>query len=218
MAAFVTRLKKQVPNDFIDDIDLRLLFSNMSSNALRLALKRAVDGGYLITLKKGFYLWTEDHRRRSLSKFAIANKLYSPSYISFESALSYHGLIPEAVYTVTSAHKARKTNTYTTPIGVFSYQYIPDFSLGLGISYEKTVDGNHFLIASAAKALFDLIYVSRKTYSSLRQLEDDLRIDTNELSDQMHDVTPDDIDHLVSAYRKKTTASLGQLLKKELLK
>ena len=34
----------------------------------------------------------------------------------------------------------------------------------------------------------------------------------------MHDVTPDDIDHLVSAYRKKTTASLGQLLKKELLK
>ena len=31
--------------------------------------------------------------------YRLANTICSPSYLSFEFALSYHGLIPEAVYT-----------------------------------------------------------------------------------------------------------------------
>ncbi len=53
--------------------------------------------------------------------FLIANKLYAPSYVSFEMALSYYGLIPEGVYAITSA-TSKKTATFQTPIGKFSYR------------------------------------------------------------------------------------------------
>ena len=40
--------------------------------------------------------------------YRLANTICSPSYLSFEFALSYHGLIPEAVYNFTSATFEKK--------------------------------------------------------------------------------------------------------------
>ena len=43
--------------------------------------------------------------------YRLANTICSPSYLSFEFALSYHGLIPEAVYNFTSATFEKKRNS-----------------------------------------------------------------------------------------------------------
>ncbi|MHA6727321.1 hypothetical protein ACX3PU_04575 [Chryseobacterium sp. A301] len=53
----------------------------------------------LIPLKKGLYVWNSDVLPEN---FSIANTLYAPSYVSVESALSFYGLIPERVFSVSS--------------------------------------------------------------------------------------------------------------------
>ena len=50
--------------------------------------------------------------------------MISPSYISFESALSYRGLIPEAVYTTTSAC-LKRARRFASKVGLFSFTPIP---------------------------------------------------------------------------------------------
>ena len=44
----------------------------------------------LIRLKRGLYETNKD-----ANQLTIANALLAPSYISFETALAYHGMIPE---------------------------------------------------------------------------------------------------------------------------
>ena len=55
--------------------------------------------------------------------YRLANTICSPSYLSFEFALSYHGLIPEAVYNFTSAtFEKKKKKEFKTPFGTFTYR------------------------------------------------------------------------------------------------
>lgn len=105
--------------------------------------------------------------------FFIANKIYSPSYVSFESALSWHGLIPEGVYTITSA-SSLKTNEFKTSIGTFSYRHLkPELMFG----YEL-ISANNFQakIAEPEKAILDFLYLNVKLNSSAEFSE--LRINT----------------------------------------
>jgi predicted transcriptional regulator of viral defense system len=61
----------------------------------------------LIQVKRGLYLSGD---AESYSLKAISGILYGPSYVSFETALSYYGLIPEGVRTVTCAAYAKNKN------------------------------------------------------------------------------------------------------------
>ncbi|WOC53101.1 Transcriptional regulator, AbiEi antitoxin, Type IV TA system (plasmid) [Bergeyella porcorum] len=56
--------------------------------------------GELISLKKGYYIFNQEI---SPERFSIANALYGPSYISMESAFSFYGMIPEQVFSISSA-------------------------------------------------------------------------------------------------------------------
>ncbi len=217
MSSFIQSLKTKIPKKSFDDRDLRIIFRDITPNALRLAIKRAVDAQHLIQLKKGFYVWSAKDMGQPLSKLIVAGKLCAPSYISFESALSYHGLIPEAVYTTTSAHTQRRTKSFTTPLGDFSYQYIPSRSFPLGVRYETNTENDHFMMATPIKALLDLVFVTRKHYLSLVHLEEDLRIERKDLYEKINDLKKDEIKELAHSYRKKTTEGLGKLLIKEFL-
>ena len=68
--------------------------------------------GYIKKLRRGYYIFA-DAILNEAALFLIANRLYMPSYVSFESALSYYGLIPEGVYSVTSAC-GKKTSSFGT--------------------------------------------------------------------------------------------------------
>ena len=50
--------------------------------------------GLIIRLKKGLYVVDPKVSHIVLSTELIANHLYSPSYVSMQTALRYYGLIP----------------------------------------------------------------------------------------------------------------------------
>lgn len=83
---------------------------------------------------------------------------YSPSYISFETALAYYDLIPERVYMIKNAtFKKRKKKRFETKFGIYTYQDVPPKAFPYGKEMIE-VDGYMYLIAKKEKALLDLLY------------------------------------------------------------
>ena len=70
-------------------------------------VKRLLDAGDIVRVKKGLYVFGDAYRRAPVSRELLANLIYGPSYISLDYALAWHGLIPERVTTVTSLPNAR---------------------------------------------------------------------------------------------------------------
>lgn len=110
--------------------------------------------GYLRKITKGYYLFSDVEMEEPVL-FLIANTIYWPSYVSLEMALSYHGLIPESVYSVTSV-TTRVTKRLASPLGAFSYRKIkPELMFG----YTLLPYGKHTVrIAEPEKALLDYFY------------------------------------------------------------
>ena len=163
---------RQYPKPYIRDTELAILLGGTEDRRYSYA-KRAFHKGDLIRLKRGLYLI--DHL--PIDAFEIAQHLYGPSYISLESALSYHGWIPEAVYITTSV-STKKNPTIRTPIGVFSYEHTPVEQFYMSV---EKIDG--FLMAHPWKALADYVYVYRKKWKNLREMMEDLRIERSSIVD-----------------------------------
>ncbi len=89
------------------------------------------------------------------SDLFVANKLYQPSYISLERALSYYGIIPEIVYTTTSI-TTKIPREFDTPLGIFSYQRIKKEAY-TGYSLRE-IDKEKVFFAEPGKALADYLY------------------------------------------------------------
>ncbi len=112
--------------------------------------------GYIKKIIRGHCIFT-DLKLDENVLFEIANRIYSPSYISFEMALSFYQMIPESVYGLTSA-TSRKTMIFKTNVGDFIYHTIrPRLLFGY-----KLVDynGRRFKIAEPEKALLDYFYIN----------------------------------------------------------
>jgi predicted transcriptional regulator of viral defense system len=114
--------------------------------------------GYIKKLRRGYYMFA-DLALNEDALFLIANRLYAPSYVSFEMALSHYGLIPEGVYSVTSA-SSKKTTSFETPITRFSYRKIKP-SLFFGYQLQKH-RGQWYKIAEIEKAVLDHLYLNPK--------------------------------------------------------
>ncbi len=127
--------------------------------------------GYIQKVVRGYYYFT-DLEIDENALFEIANKIYSPSYVSFEMALSYYGLIPESVYGITSV-STKKTYSFKTSIAEFSYKSIHPY---LFWGYEiKSKGTKTFKIASPEKAVLDYFYInpSIKTQNEFESLRFD---------------------------------------------
>ncbi len=125
------------------------------------------DKGYLQKIINRWYCFSGIKPNEQLL-FFIANKIYSPSYISFESALSWHGLIPEGVYSITSA-SSLKTNEFKASIGTFSYRHLkPELMFGYNLI---PADNSHAKIAEPEKAVLDFFYLNQKINTPDKILE-----------------------------------------------
>ncbi len=112
------------------------------------------DKGYIKKLRRGYYMFS-DLSLNEETLFLMANRLYVPSYVSFEAALSYYGLIPEGVYLLTSV-STKKTADFKTPIARFSYRKIkPSLFFGYQLGQHK---GQGYKIAEIEKAFLDYVY------------------------------------------------------------
>lgn len=107
--------------------------------------------GLLIRLKRGLYSLKTD----SISEQEIANTTYQPSYISFEYALSFYGLLPEMPYIITSA-TTKPTRNFSINTTNYSYRSIKN-NLYTGYSLIKQ-NNQSFLIADKEKAFLDYFY------------------------------------------------------------
>ena len=111
-----------------------------------------MSGGLLQKICRGHYRFT-DRALNETILLTIANRLYEPSYISLETALSHHGLIPESVYNQTSV-TSRKTQTLKTPLGSFIYRHLsPRLFFGYTL-------GAGFKLAEPEKAVLDYLYLN----------------------------------------------------------
>lgn len=109
---------------------------------------------HLITrVKKGIYV----KNNASYDRFVLANMISGPSYVSQDSALSFHGFIPERVESVISTTANRK-RSYATPLGSFEYEPISEDLFSIGIERRALDENRFFLIANPEKALFDRLY------------------------------------------------------------
>ena len=141
-------------------------------------ISRDVKNGKLIKIVNGLY-----ETNPNVSGYLLANSIYGPSYLSFDFALSYYGLIPEKVTTYTSAtFDKKKKKEYNNQFGYYTYRDVPSLVYPLGV---KIVEENGYVyqIAIPEKALCDKLYTISpvSNYSELENLLfKDLRIDTDE--------------------------------------
>ena len=151
-------------------------------------VKRAVSGGEILHLRRGLYCLAPRYQKRPVSIYAVAQRIYGPTYVSMETALHYHGWIPEAVHAVTCASHGN-AKEFTTPLGVFSYERVPQKAFYAGVGRCVDADGNVWFMASPAKALADYFYVRRPPWKTVRDAAASLRIEEEDLSS----VTVDEI-------------------------
>lgn len=177
-------LKKKIGLN-VFSVDMVKPFLALEYKQPLIKINAMVKKGCLLQLKRGVYAFNSDYRDYPLNLIAVANILHKPSYVSFEYALSYYSLIPERVYSVTSA-TGYKSWEYSTDIGKFSYTKVPlkVYSLGLEWKYDRRDGG--YLIATVEKALCDTIYKDLRAKKLEKNevfdyLENDLRIEWSEL-------------------------------------
>ncbi len=209
---FLSQITDLMQNKVFTDEDLVLILHKMSEEKIYNFLSYHYKQGHLKRYKRGVYSLVGPRNSKSFSKFYLANILYGPSFVSFESALSHHGLIPEAVYETTSACFQEKKKLFKTPEGNFSFSHTPVVPFFLDVIKDEQ---QSFFIANPLRALFDTIYRTRKNYHSIVNLEEDLRVDLDELSGYLVNYEASDVLKLGEIYRKKNTKKFAEILIKE---
>lgn len=116
---------------------------------------------YIQKIINRWYLFSDSKINEPLL-FLTANKIYAPSYISFDSALAFYGLIPETVFSIIST-SGKKTKTFHTPVADFYFRHLKP-SLIFGYRLES-IDNQYFKIAEPEKAILDYLYLHPKMQS-----------------------------------------------------
>jgi hypothetical protein len=173
MSTLALKLRDELPTDVFTDTEVVSLLDGTPDRRYGL-VKRAIADGDLIQVRRGVYSLGQRFQRQPLNLFELAQKVYAISYISLESALSYHWWIPEAAYTVASVSLKRSTS-FETPVGLFSYTRIPRFNF---IAVERVKEGNSiFLMSSPTKALIDYVLAQKIDVRNPIRFLESLRID-----------------------------------------
>ncbi len=170
-------------------------------------ISRMIKSGQLTQIIQGLY-----ETDPATPGHYLSGIIYGPSYLSFEFALAWHNLIPEAVYVYTSATcgKGRKKQ-YNTPFGTYTYRDIPVAAFPYS-TVLYTENGYSFIIASPEKAVCDQLYTRSPCANKkeLRQLLfDDLRLDSSAFSA----LNPDDMASLAALYHTTNHRLLISLIR-----
>ena len=175
-------------------------------------VQRARKSGEVIQLRRGLYHLSSSVFPALVSTEMLANLIYGPSYVSLESALSYHGWIPEAVHNCTSVTSGRPRN-FDTPHGRFSYVRIKQTPLMAGVLCEQATGGT-FLVATPLKAFADIVAARGLDWGDSGPLISSLRIE----SEDIDGLTSEDFDMLDGVYYSKRARTFLAGLRKELCK
>ncbi len=172
-------------------------------------IKRDTDNDLLFRLTRGIY-----ETDGNVDPCFLASSILSPSYLSFDWALSYYGLIPEKVFSITSASlNVRKNKTFINKFGRYEFSDISVNAFSEGLTYIE--NGDYIVkIASKEKAICD----SLSKWRVVRNIKDlkellfiDKRIDEEEFSTCDFKLMM----RLASLYNKTNLDMLIKLIRKE---
>lgn len=173
------------------------------SAASRYALvNRALKDRSLMRIKRGLYMLNPKEYQTAIHPFAMAQAMLPSSYVSFETALSHHQWIPEAVYSISSVTPARKTMIYeNSEFGQFTFHPIAHnaYQFLQGVE-RKTFHHLTAFVAKPLRALIDLVAMRKEVWSGLDFIVRGLRIDEY----QLFTLRRKDFLELKSVYKHKT--------------
>lgn len=179
MTKQLEKILRNHPRTYLTDAELEALLPGTANSRYGI-VKRMLAQGKLLHLRRGLYCITNEIGYiKKPHPYELAQYVYGPSYISLESALSYHHLIPEAVYTTTSV-TSRRSKEFETPLGIFSYRQVPLEDLYMEVEIIEE-NGYKFFMAKPWKAICDYIFCYKKNWNNLEPLLNSLRIDFDNL-------------------------------------
>lgn len=148
------RALERIPQAYFTLGDLEKIFDR-PRKSLSVTVCRLVKRDAIKRLSKGVF---QTHTQGSLLTHA-ANQLYYPSYLSFESALSRHGILSQIPYVLTFATPKRSKTVSLGAREVQYHQLKQEYYFG----YVQSPDG---AIAEPEKAILDQLYMIDRGLSS----------------------------------------------------
>ena len=139
------------PKSIFSVKDVALLWREEVENAVRVRLNNYVKTGKLIRLRRGFY--AKDKNYNSLE---LATRIYTPSYISFETVLTREGINFQKYDSIfVASYITREVKVDGQNI---SYIRIKDYVLSNTIGIKQN---DNVAMATKERALLDRVYVSK---------------------------------------------------------
>ena len=134
--------------------ELSAFYPAQKPETLKKSLFRWKKRGWIKALRKGLYELTFPVDLK-IPDLYLANRIYAPSYISLETALSQYALIPEVAMAVVSV-TCRTTRRFQNHHGLFLYRTIqPKAFCGY---YIENHGGYDVFMAEPEKALVDYVH------------------------------------------------------------
>lgn len=202
------------PAGLFDESALRALYPDRSTGAIRLLVHRAVRHGEVLRLRPGLFCLSGEFRKTHPHPFVLAAVLHAPSHISMESALAYHGLIPEAVFVVASV-TSRRSRSFKTPLGHFSFVRVPAEYPRAGVRSVKVDTTGWAFVAGPVRAIADLVYARRDVRWEVDGpafLIESMRIEEEDL----HELSMDDVEDILGSVRNRRVGRYLRGLRREI--
>jgi hypothetical protein len=204
-------LRSKIPHD---EFDYQTLVSALGDyRRPRDRITTLLRQGTIIRVKKGLYVFGEADARGPVCREILANLIHGPSYVSLDSALQHHGLIPERVETMTSV-TVNRAREFATPVGRFTYRRIPVVAFRTGVERVSVSGGRAYLLAVPEKALSDKFYCDSPALTSQEAvgnwLTEELRIDP----DGLVALDPDRLDDHARRFRSRKIRLLAALVRR----
>ena len=171
---------------------------------------REVKKGNLIKIINGLY-----ETDSNVNGYLLAGSIYGPSYLSFDFALAYYGLIPEKVTAFTSAtYDKKKKKRYDNYFGTYLYRDVPTEVYPLGIDIIE--EGKYvYQIATPEKALCDKLY-TLSPIKNMAELEDVLFNDLRIYESEFNKLNFYDIEKISNLYHSTNVDLLCRYMRRNL--
>lgn len=152
----------QSPKTVFNIQDIAILWQGSNTDAARVRLSYYVKNGDLYRIRRGLYA-----KNKQYSQLELATRIFTPSYISFETVLAKEGLIFQY------QNKITNTSYLTREIIIdgqtYSYRKIKDTILTNSIGVEHL---NETSVATKERAFLDTLYTNIDYhFDNLRSLD-----------------------------------------------
>lgn len=134
--------------------EILLAVGPISASLLKRRLHYYIQQGQLYAIRKGFYAKDKNYDRRE-----FATKLFTPSYISFETVLAEAGVIFQYYSTIFAA--TYQTKDILCDGQQYSYKKLKDTIL---VNTTEIEDKGTYFVASPERAFLDVLYLNKNYY------------------------------------------------------